>query len=199
MEKMAVELRHLQRTEVAEAAEPFTKGQKGSSSMPHKKNPITLERITGLSRVVRADAVAAMENVALWHERDISHSSVERVILPDATTAVHYMARRLAGVLAGLEVNAERMRKNLDLTRGMVYSQRLMLCLMDAGWERRRAYERVQTLAKQAYAGGRSLEEEAAADGEVAAALGAGGLDAVFDPSCYTKHTDRILRDMGLD
>jgi adenylosuccinate lyase len=198
MEKVAVELRHLQRTEVAEAEEPFTKGQKGSSSMPHKRNPITLERVTGLSRLVRANAMAALENVALWHERDISHSSVERVILPDSTTAVHYMARCLAGILGKLRVNVDRMQENLDITGGMVYSQRLMLCLMDAGWERRSAYERVQQLAREAYSGGRTLKDQASMDVEVADALGEAGLNAVFDPAYYTKHTERILRDIGI-
>jgi adenylosuccinate lyase len=199
MEKMAVELRHLQRTEVGETEEPFTKGQKGSSSMPHKRNPITLERVTGLSRLVRAYAVAAMENVALWHERDISHSSVERVILPDGTIATHYMARCLVGVLGGLKVNKERMLENLGVTGGMVFSQRLMLHLLDAGWERKPAYERVQQLAHRAYADGRTLKEEAARDEEVRDALGVEGLDAVFDPTYYTKQTDRILRDVGID
>jgi adenylosuccinate lyase len=198
MEKVAVELRHLQRTEVGEAEEPFTEGQKGSSSMPHKRNPITLERVTGLSRLVRANALAAMENVALWHERDISHSSVERVILPDSTIAVHYMAGCLAEILGGLKINSERMLKNTGITGGMVYSQRLMLCLLEAGWERRPAYERVQQIAQDAHAEGRSLKEQASMDGEVVEALGDDGLNAVFDPTYYTKHTDRILRDIGI-
>jgi len=198
MEKVSVELRHLQRTEVGEAEEPFTKGQKGSSSMPHKRNPVTLERVTGLSRLVRANALAAMENVALWHERDISHSSVERVILPDSTIAVHYMAVCLAEILGGLKINSQRMLKNTDITGGMVYSQRLMLCLLEAGWKRRPAYERVQRLAQDAYAEGRSLKDQASMDREVVEALGDDGLDAVFDPTYYTKHTDRILRDIGI-
>ncbi len=199
MEKVAVELRHLQRTEVAEAEEPFTAGQKGSSSMPHKRNPITLERITGLSRLVRANTLAAMENVALWHERDISHSSVERVILPDSTIAVHYMARCLAGILRGLNIDSERMLKNIDLTGGMVYSQRLMLCLLEAGWGRRQAYERVQRLAQEARAGGGSLKDQVSMDMEVVEALGDQGLDAIFDPAYYTRHTGRILRDTGIE
>jgi adenylosuccinate lyase len=199
MEKIAVDLRHLQRTEVAETEEPFARGQKGSSSMPHKRNPITLERITGLSRLARANAVAAMENVALWHERDISHSSVERIILPDSTIAVHYMARCLAGVLTGLVINADRMRRNLEITGGMVYSQRLMLRLMDAGWDRKRAYERVQRLAMEACKTGRTLKEEVSLDSEVVGALGSGGVEAVFDPSYYTRYTDSILRGIGID
>jgi adenylosuccinate lyase len=199
IEKVAIELRHLQRTEVAEVEEPFTKGQKGSSSMPHKRNPITLERLTGLSRLVRANALAAMENVALWHERDISHSSVERIIFPDSTIAVHYMAGSLADILAGLKIDSKRMATNAGMTGGMIYSQRLMLSLLEAGWERRQAYERVQRLAGEAYAAGRSLKEQAATDREVSAALGSERLNAVFDAACYMKHTDRILRDIGID
>jgi adenylosuccinate lyase len=198
MEKVAVELRHLQRTEVGEVEEPFTQGQKGSSSMPHKRNPIVLERIAGLSRVVRADAVAAMEDVALWHERDISHSSVERVILPDSTTAVHYMARCLTGVLKGLKINVERMRENVDITGGMIYSQRLMLCLMESGWERKTAYERVQALAAKARKAGRTFRDQVSRDAEVVEALGSGGVETVFDPSYYMKHTGKILREIGM-
>ena len=198
MEKIAVELRHLQRTEVAEAEEPFAKGQKGSSSMPHKRNPITLERITGLSRLTRAYAVAAMENVALWHERDISHSSVERVILPDATIAVHYMARCLAGVLGGLVIDVDRMRRNLEITGGMIYSQRLMLRLMEAGWTRKRAYEKVQRLAMEAREAGRTFKDQVHGDGRIVGALGSTEVDAVFDPAFYTKHTERILREIGI-
>jgi adenylosuccinate lyase len=199
MEKIAVELRHLQRTEVAEAEEPFTEGQKGSSSMPHKRNPITLERITGLSRLVRAYALAAMENVALWHERDISHSSVERVILPDATIAVHYMAGCLAGVLDGLVIDVESMRRNVEITGGLIYSQRLMLRLTEAGWTRKSAYEEVQRLAMKAREAVRTLKEQVLMDSRVVEALGRGEVDAVFDPAFYTKHTDRILREIGID
>jgi adenylosuccinate lyase len=199
LEKMAVELRHLQRTEVGEVAEPFERGQKGSSSMPHKRNPITLERITGLSRLVRGNAMAAMENVALWHERDISHSSVERVIIPDTTTVVHYMARCFAGILKGLKIDAGRMRKNLEMTGGMVHSQRLLLCLMQAGWQRRPAYERVQQLSRQAHEAGRTLKAQVSLDKEVVDALGTRQVEQIFDPSYYTKHIDRILRDIGID
>jgi adenylosuccinate lyase len=199
MEKIAVELRHLQRTEVGEAEEPFTKGQKGSSSMPHKRNPITLERITGLSRLVRAHAVAAMENVALWHERDISHSSVERVILPDSTIAVHYMARCLVDILGGLRIDTDRMLRNLELSGGMIYSQRLMLSLMEAGWKRRAAYERVQKLAWEAHEAGLTLKEQVSNDREVVTALGEGGVESAFDPAHYTKHTKRILHGIGID
>jgi adenylosuccinate lyase len=199
IEKIAVELRNLQRTEIGETEEPFTKGQKGSSSMPHKRNPITLERITGLSRLVRAHAIAALENVALWHERDISHSSVERIILPDSTTAVHYMARCLKTILKDMKINASRMRANVEITRGLVYSQRLMVCLLEAGWDRRRAYEKVQGLAAQASSEERTLKDEAARDGEVVSAIGEQGLKAAFDPGHYLRHAERILREAGID
>ena len=198
MEKIGVELRNLQRTEIAEMEEPFVKGQKGSSSMPHKRNPITLERICGLARLVRANAACAIENIALWHERDISHSSVERVILPDSTTAVHYMACALATVLEGLKIDRARMRQNIDLTRGLVYSQRLMLALMDAGWQRRRAYEKVQQLADSAISGDRDLGAVAGEDDEVTETLGADRIGGIFDPRLYTSHTREILRDIGI-
>lgn len=198
MEKMGVELRNLQRTEIAEMEEPFAKGQKGSSSMPHKRNPITLERICGLARLVRANAACAIENIALWHERDISHSSVERVILPDSTTAVHYMACMLTTVLEGLKIDRTRMRQNIDLTKGLVYSQRLMLALMDAGWERRRAYEKVQQLADGTVSTDRDLGALAGEDDEVVGALGAERLSDIFDPQLYTKHTREILREIGI-
>jgi adenylosuccinate lyase len=198
MEKVAVELRHLQRTEVAEMEEPFTRGQKGSSSMPHKRNPIVLERITGLARLVRAHAAAGFENVALWHERDISHSSVERVIIPDSTTILHYMTRCLKLVLEGLEVNASKMRQNIELTHGLVYSQRLMIALMEAGWQRRRAYEKVQELAGLAASGGKNLREVSGGDEEITGLLGADALDGVFDPEFYIRHAHTILGDAGI-
>jgi adenylosuccinate lyase len=198
LEKMAIELRHLQRTEVAEAEEPFTKGQKGSSSMPHKRNPIKLERVTGLARLIRSHVIAGLENVALWHERDISHSSVERIIIPDATIATHYMARCMKTVISGLVIHKERMRENLELSGGMLYSQRLMLCLMDAGWDRRRAYEKVQLLAHSGHASGRSLKDSVCADQEVLAALGEEAAESVFDPVYYIRHTYETLKDVGI-
>ncbi len=147
LEKLATEIRHLQRTEVREAEEPFGRGQKGSSAMPHKKNPITCERVTGLSRLLRGYAVAAMENISLWHERDISHSSVERVILPDATITLDYMLQTMAEVMRGLIVHADRMRANLESTHGVVYSGQVLLALMRAGLSRTQAYELVQRCA----------------------------------------------------
>ena len=198
MEKVAVELRHLQRTEVAEMEEPFTRGQKGSSSMPHKRNPITLERISGLARLMRAYTMTAFENVALWHERDISHSSVERVIIPDATTVVHYMGRCLRLILKDLKVDTSRMRQNIDLTRGLVYSQRLMLCLMEAGWERRRAYDKVQELAGLTVSAGKDLRDVSRNDAEIMDVLGADALESVFDPGSYIRHARKVLRDAGI-
>ncbi len=147
LEKFAVEIRHLQRTEVLEVEEPFKKGQKGSSAMPHKKNPILCERIAGLARVLRANALAAMENVALWHERDISHSSVERIIVPDSTTLAHYLLVKMGSVIEGLKVDEERMKENLNLTRGLIYSQQVLLHLIEKGLSREEAYEIVQKAA----------------------------------------------------
>ncbi|MFZ1946543.1 MAG: adenylosuccinate lyase, partial [bacterium] len=176
LERIGVELRSLQRTEIAEAEEPFTRGQKGSSAMPHKRNPIVLERVCGLARLLRGNATVALENVALWHERDISHSSAERVILPDSTIALHYMARCLNNVLGGLKINKDRMRSNIELTGGRVYSQRLMLVLMGAGWTRKRAYEKVQRLAVRAESEGRHLMEVAHGDREIVQAVGRRGI-----------------------
>lgn len=147
LEKMAVEIRHLQRTEVLEIEEPFRKGQKGSSAMPHKKNPILCERITGLARVLRSNSLAAMENVALWHERDISHSSVERIIIPDSTTLTHYLLVKMSSVIESLKVNEGRMKANLELTRGLIYSQQVLLHLIEKGLSREKAYEIVQKAA----------------------------------------------------
>ena len=198
LERIALELRSLQRTEVAEMEEPFTRGQKGSSSMPHKRNPIVLERVCGLARLVRGHSVAAMENVALWHERDISHSSVERVILPDATIAVHYMARCLTDVLRGIKIDRARMRANLDMTSGRVYSQRLMLLLMEAGWTRKRAYEAIQAIAARAESEGEHLSDAASRDRRIAAALPRHRIVEVFDPSFYGRYTDRVLKEIGI-
>jgi adenylosuccinate lyase len=198
MEKIGVELRSLQRTEIAEVEEPFTRGQKGSSSMPHKRNPITLERICGLARLLRAHVSSALENIVLWHERDISHSSVERVIIPDSTTAVHYMARCMRQVLEGLRIDTDRMRRNIELTGGIVYSQRLMLCLMERGWQRREAYEKVQQIAAAATSSRCHLKDVAGHDEQIVAALGEDGVADAFDPRHYTKHTRQILQNAGI-
>src|SRR5512140_1481135 len=158
-EKIALEVRHLQRTEVREAQEPFTKGQKGSSAMPHKRNPVTSEQICGLARVVRANAQAAFENIALWHERDISHSSVERVILPDSTILLDYMLAKATDLIKNLVVYPDRMARNLELTGGLVYSQRLLLLLIDKGAQRKESYEAVQRNAMASWRGAGGLQE----------------------------------------
>jgi len=189
LERFATELRHLQRTEVREAQEPFRTGQKGSSSMPHKRNPIKSEQIAGLARVLRGNAQAGLENVALWHERDISHSSVERVILPDSTILLDYLQHRTIALVEGMTVDAERMRANLELTHGALFSQRVLLALVEAGSSRDEAYRVVQELAQRAWDEGIPLRELLAAD-ERASAL---DLDAIFDYSHYLRHTPEIL------
>jgi adenylosuccinate lyase len=188
LERLAVELRHLQRTELREAEEAFTAGQKGSSAMPHKRNPITAERISGLSRLVRGYAQAALENVALWHERDISHSSVERVILPDAHLALDYMLATTRKLMEGLVVHPERMLATLQGSRGLVYSQRVLLGLVERGLTRDDAYALVQRNAMRAWDEGLELRDLLAADPEVAAVLPPDELDRLFDPRWYTRH-----------
>lgn len=198
LEKMSVEIRHLQRTEVDEAREPFGEGQKGSSSMPHKRNPVKLERVSGLARLIRGYAVAALEDVALWHERDISQSSVERVIFPDSTILLHYMLNVMRNVIENLDVDVERMRSNMDLTRGLIYSQRLMLALMNSGWERTRAYEKSQQLAQSALAAAADFGDLAADDREVVETLGRDKIDEIFDPAFYVRHAMSVLEQTGI-
>ena len=198
LEKIALEVRGLQRTEVLEAQEPFAEGQKGSSSMPHKRNPELSERICGLSRVIRSNAQAALENVALWHERDISHSSVERVILPDSTTLLDYLLDLTAFILEGLDVDPARMAENLDRSYGLVYSQRVLLKLTDAGLARQVAYEIVQRNAMRAWRERRSFLDLLAAEPEVSGRLTADELKACFDPAWYLRHVDAIFKRIGL-
>jgi adenylosuccinate lyase len=193
IEKFAVEIRHLMRTEVGEAGEPFTKGQKGSSAMPHKKNPILSENLTGLARLVRGYHLSAMENIPLWHERDISHSSVERVIFPDGTVIIDFMLHRFAGMMEGLVVNADRMRANMDLSGGTTFSQTLLLALVDSGMTREEGYTVVQTNAHQALDTGRAFSEMVREDNEVTSRLSEDVLDAVFDPAGLLKRTDIIF------
>jgi adenylosuccinate lyase len=193
LEKFAVEIRHLARTEVREVEEPFGRGQKGSSSMPHKRNPIVSERICGLARVVRGAAVVALENVALWHERDISHSSAERVVIPDALLAVDYMLDRFAWLVEGLVVRPERMRRNLDASHGLFFSQRLLLALVDAGLERSQAYELVQRNAMRAWEEEQDFETLIRSDSEIASTLAEEILEAVFDLAAYTRHVDVVF------
>ncbi len=198
LEQIAVEIRHLQRTEVREAAEPFGEGQQGSSAMPHKRNPILSERITGLARLVRGYTVPALENVALWHERDISHSSVERVIVPDACLALDYALDLTSGVLEGLQVDRERMRANVDLTGGLIFSQRALLALIDAGMARQDAYKIVQESAMQAWRDGESFRTLLAANPAVTAVLSAAQLDDLFDLSYHLVHADTAYKRLGL-
>jgi adenylosuccinate lyase len=189
LERFAIEIRHLQRTEVREAREPFRAGQKGSSAMPHKRNPIKTEQISGLARVLRGNAQAAIENVALWHERDISHSSVERVILPDSTILLDYLQQRTIALVRDMTIDAERMRANLELTHGALFSQRVLLALVTAGSTREHAYRVVQELAQRAWDEGIPLRELLAAD-ERAAGL---DLDEIFDYGHYVRYAQEIV------
>ena len=194
IERLATEIRHLQRTEVLEAQEFFAEGQKGSSSMPHKRNPVLSENLTGLARMVRAYVMPAMENVALWHERDISHSSVERFIGPDATITLDFALVRAAGVVDKLLVRPERMKKNLESTQGIIHSQRALLALTQAGIEREAAYRLVQKNAMRAWDGEGMLLELLKADPEVAKSVPAKALEAMFDLEYHTKHVDTVFR-----
>ena len=193
VERLATEIRHLQRTEVLEAEEYFSPGQKGSSAMPHKRNPVLTENLTGLARMVRSHAIPAMENVALWHERDISHSSVERMIAPDATVTLDFALARLTGVIETLVVYPDRMRANIDATRGLVNSQRVLLALTQAGVSREDAYALVQRNAMKVWEQGADFRTELGADPEVAAALPPEALDALFDLDHHLRHVDTIF------
>jgi adenylosuccinate lyase len=193
LEKVALEIRHLQRTEVLEAEEPFREGQKGSSSMPHKRNPVNCERICGLARILRGNALVALENVALWHERDISHSSAERVILPDSFLACDFMTTQLREILEGLNVYPERMRSNLDLTRGLIYSQRVLLALVEKGMSREDAYAAVQRHAMAAWRAEPDLMTRLGADPDVARVLAPENLRECFDPTHFTRHVNQIF------
>jgi adenylosuccinate lyase len=194
IERLATEIRHLQRTEVLEAQEFFAEGQKGSSAMPHKRNPILSENLTGLARMVRAYVMPAMENVALWHERDISHSSVERYIAPDATITLDFALVRAAGMIDKLLVRADKMQKNLDSTHGIIHSQRALLALTQAGIEREAAYKLVQGNAMRAWAGEGTLLELLKADPNVASVVPAKDLEAMFDNDYHFKHVDTIFQ-----
>jgi adenylosuccinate lyase len=190
LEKFALEIRHLARTEVAEVQEPFGQSQKGSSAMPHKRNPVVAERICGLARVVRAAATVGLENVALWHERDISHSSAERVVVPDAFLVLDYMLDRFAWLVEGLVVRPERMRRNLDSSHGLFFSQRLLLALVESGLTRDEAYRLVQRHALRAWDEEQDFRELVRADRELAGRV---DLDAVFDLTAYTRHVDTVF------
>jgi len=194
IEQIALGVRHWQRTEVGEAEEGFAPGQKGSSAMPHKKNPIASENLCGLSRLVRSYAGAGLENIALWHERDISHSSVERVTMPDATILIDYMLARAAGLVRGLVVHKGRMAENLARSGGLVFSEAVLLALVEAGLPRQRAYELVQRAALAALGGGGDFRQLLAADPDVRAHLGEGALAAAFDLHHHLRHVDDIYR-----
>ncbi len=197
LERLAVEVRHLQRSEVLEAEEAFGEGQKGSSAMPHKRNPVGSENVTGMARLLRGYMVAAYENVALWHERDISHSSVERVILPDATTVLHYALHRMATIVEGLQVYPERMRENLEATHGLVFSQRLLLKLIDTGLSREAAYDLVQPLAMQAWRERRSFRAIVEAS-SIPERLSADAIADAFDASYHLREVDTLFERVGL-
>jgi len=194
LERVAFEIRHLQRTEVREVEEYFSPGQKGSSAMPHKRNPILTENLTGLARIVRSAVVPALENVALWHERDISHSSVERMIGPDATITLDFALARLAGVIDKLVVYPEACRRNLDQLGGLVFSQRVLLALTQAGMSREDAYKAVQRNAMQVWQKGASFLDLLVADAEVTGHLPAAQIAALFDLGYHTKHVDTIFK-----
>jgi adenylosuccinate lyase len=194
VERLAIEVRHLQRTEVGEVAEPFAAGQKGSSAMPHKQNPVLAENLTGLARLVRGAVIPALENVARWHERDISHSSVERVNAPDTTIALDFALHRLAGLIEGLRIDPARMRVNLEQTRGLVHSQRVLLALTEAGLGRQEAYEIIQRHAMAAWQGGDPLLDRLRAEPEVNARLSEDELRGLFDLDHHTRHVDAIFK-----
>jgi adenylosuccinate lyase len=193
LDKIALEIRHLQRTEVREAEEPFAAGQKGSSAMPHKRNPIVCEQISGLARVVRSNAQAAFENVALWHERDISHSSVERIILPDSTILIDYLLAKTTWLISGLRVNVERMRQNVDLTQGLIFSGQLLLELAAAGMSREDAYRLVQSQAMQTWENHSDFRAAVYAHPQIRQHLSEPQLDHVFSLDRQLVNVDQIF------
>ncbi|MBN1867705.1 adenylosuccinate lyase [Candidatus Sumerlaeota bacterium] len=199
IEKIATEIRGLQRTDVREVEEPFRKGQKGSSAMPHKRNPVGCENLAGLARLLRSNLIAALENVALWHERDISHSSVERVILPDSTTLLHYMLNRLTGILDGLHVYPDAMRANLDKTRGLLFSQKVLLELIEQGMTREDAYLIVQNAAMKTWEGAGTFRENLLAEPAVQGKVTPELLDRAMDYRAFLSHVDAIYRQCGVE
>ena len=198
IDRWATEFRHLQRTEVLEVEEFFAKGQKGSSAMPHKRNPITGERLSGLARVIRGHAVTALENVALWHERDISHSSAERIILPDACTLLDYMLALLAKLVRGLQVYPENMRANMDKSRGLFASQAVLLKLTEKGLERQKAYEAVQRAALKTSGGDGEFLANLSSEPEISAVLSAAELQDACGLDRHFRHIDKVFKDLGI-
>ncbi len=194
LDKFAVEIRHLQKTEVLEVEEPFVKGQKGSSSMPHKKNPVRAERVSGLSRLVRANLQVALENIALWHERDISHSSAERIIIPDSFILCDFMLAEMTDIIKNMAIHEDRMKANIDLTKGLIFSQAVLLALTDKNVPRPRAYELVQRNSLRVWKENLTLKELLSADKDVLAVLSPGELEACFDLGRFLKRIDLIFR-----
>src|SRR3954470_1489673 len=199
IDRWATEFRHLQRTEVLEVEEFFGEGQKGSSAMPHKRNPITGERLSGLARVIRGNSVVALENVALWHERDISHSSAERIILPDSSTLLDYMLSKLNDLMGGLLVYPERMQQNLELSKGLYFSQSILLALTRAGLDRKAAYEAVQRAAMQTWKGEGTFAENAKDEPEIVARLSPEQIDRLCSLDVHFKHVDATFQALGLE
>src|SRR6478609_8561813 len=199
IDRWATEFRHLQRTEVLEVEEFFAEGQKGSSAMPHKRNPITGERLSGLARVLRGNAIVGLENVALWHERDISHSSAERIVLPDSCTLLDYMLVKLRELVAGLQVYPERMQQNLELSKGLYFSQSILLALTNKGAERKNAYEAVQRAAMKTWKGADSFATNAKAEPEIADRLSQSEIDELCSLDVHLRHVDETFRAVGLD
>ncbi|HAV10079.1 MAG TPA: adenylosuccinate lyase [Dehalococcoidia bacterium] len=199
LEKFATEIRSLQRTEVLEAEEPFSAGQTGSSAMPHKRNPELCERVCGLARLVRGNSVTSMENIALWHERDISHSSAERIILPDSCLALDYMLSIFTSVMRGLQVYPENMKRNVELTQKLVFSQRVLLALVDKGLKRQQAYELVQRNAMKAWKERRNFQQLLKSDVDVMAKLSEKELSDIFDYSYFLRNVDTVFKRLGLE
>jgi adenylosuccinate lyase len=199
LDKFATEIRHLQRTEVREAEEPFSEGQKGSSAMPHKRNPVSCEQISGLARLLRSNVQAGLENVVLWHERDISHSSVERVILPDGTILLDYLLAKFRDIVQGMRVYPEQMRRNLNATHGVIFSQQALLALSRAGATREAAYQMVQRNAMRAWETGEEFRTLLLTDAEVGAVLSPAEIESCFDLEYHLRHVDAIFRRVGLD
>ncbi len=198
LDKLATEIRGLQKTEIREVEEPFYPGQKGSSAMPHKRNPVGCEQISGLSRVVRANALVALENIPLWHERDISHSSAERVIIPDSTILVDYMLHRMTRIVRDLHVYPENMKRNMELTLGLTFSQRVLLALIEKGMKREEAYDLVQRSAMRAWQEQQEFYDLLRAEERVIAVLTEAGLKECFDPSYHLKRVDEIMERLGI-
>lgn len=199
LEKMATEIRNLQRTEILEVEEPFQQGQKGSSAMPHKRNPMTSERVAGLSRVVRGNSLAALENVALWHERDLTHSSVERVIIPDSCILLYYMLQKFIGVMEGLVVYEDNMARNLEKTLGLVFSQQLMLALVGRGMRREEAYQLVQATAMESWAQRTGFKQLVLQQAGIMERFTPDEIDTIFDYGIYTAQADAIFKRCGLE